>query len=321
MNIWGYERENMIKVIALFVLGLVLICLGGDRLVDAAVAIAKKLGIPEIVVGATIVSLGTTLPEILVSTTAAFHGSTAIAAGNAFGSIICNTALIAGITQTIKPTSKVNVLPLKWRSAFFFLTLLGMITVSNFTGRINQVSGIVLLVLFVLYAYLNIKKSSEEGDEEDTAAEENISVVKQLVILAVCAALLYVGANLLVDNGIAIASALGVPERVIAVTFIALGTSLPELVTSVVSLIKGFANVGLGNIIGANILNMLLVIGIPGAIGGIPMEPSTYRVDMPIALFVMGILLLPTILKKKVSRWQGILLLISYIGYCVFSFL
>lgn len=115
----------MIQTVLLFILGLILICLGGDRLVDAAVAIAKKLGIPEIVVGATIVSLGTTLPEILVSTTAAFDGSAAIAAGNAFGSIICNTALIAGLTQTIRPTKKIEAAAIRWRGIFFFAVLIG----------------------------------------------------------------------------------------------------------------------------------------------------------------------------------------------------
>ena len=116
----------MVKAVILFVVGLILICLGGDRLVDSAVAIAKKLGIPQIVVGATIVSLGTTLPEILVSTTAAFDGSAAIAAGNAFGSIICNTALIAGLTQTIRPTKQVETSSLSWRGIFFFVVVIGL---------------------------------------------------------------------------------------------------------------------------------------------------------------------------------------------------
>ena len=128
------------------------------------------------------------------------------------------------------------------------------------------------------------------------------------------------GANLLVDNGILIAEALGVPERVIAVTFIALGTSLPEFVTSVVSIIKGYGNVGLGNIIGANILNMLLVIGIPAAIAGIPVEQSTIRVDMPLAFCVMAVLLIPILIRKKSSRIQGILLLAIYVAYCAVSF-
>lgn len=312
----------MVQAILLFVAGLILICLGGDRLVDAAVAIAKKLGIPQIVVGATIVSLGTTLPEILVSTTAAFDGSAAIAAGNAFGSIICNTALIAGITQTIRPANKVETAALGWRSAFFFIVLIAMNIYGFIFGVYNRPIGIALLLLFAVYAYLNIKRSSSEGDagEEDADTDE-ISVPRQLLKLVICAALLYVGANLLVDNGIIIAESLGVPERVIAVTFIALGTSLPELVTSVVSLIKGYGNVGLGNIIGANLLNMLLVIGIPAAVAGIPLEKSTVSVDMPLALLVMAVLILPILIRKKSSRVQGIVLLGTYAAYCISSFI
>ena len=313
----------MVNAVLLFVVGLVLICLGGDRLVDAAVAIARKLGIPQIVVGATIVSLGTTLPEILVSTTAAFDGSAAIAAGNAFGSIICNTALIAGLTQTIRPSGKVEFASMAWRSAFFFITLVGMNVYGYVTGAFNRPAGIVLLLLFALYAYLNIRRSSAEGDGEEEAQEggQEVSLPKQLLILVVCAALLYVGANLLVDNGIFIAEAIGVPERVIAVTFIALGTSLPELVTSIMSLIKGYGNVGLGNVIGANILNMLLVIGIPSAIAGIPLENSTVTIDMPLALLVMAVLLVPILIRKKSSRLQGVALLGIYTAYCVVSFL
>ncbi|MBD5395530.1 MAG: calcium/sodium antiporter [Lachnospiraceae bacterium] len=311
----------MVQAVILFMAGLVLICLGGDRLVDAAVAIAKKLGIPQIVVGATIVSLGTTLPEILVSTTAAFSGSAAIAAGNAFGSIICNTALIAGLTQTIRPAKKVEAASIRWRSIFFFSVLIGMNVCGYITGAYDHLSGIVLLLLFAVYAYLNIKRSGQEGEGAEEEKAEDVSVPKQLIILAVCAALLYVGANLLVDNGIFIAEKIGIPERVIAVTFIALGTSLPELVTSIVSLIKGFGNVGLGNIIGANILNMLLVIGIPAAVAGIPLETSTVTVDMPLALLVMAVLFVPILIRKKSSRIQGILLLGIYVTYCITSFM
>lgn len=301
--------------------GLILICLGGDRLVDAAVAIARKLGIPQIVVGATIVSLGTTLPEILVSTTAAFDGSAAIAAGNAFGSIICNTSLIAGLTQTIRPSKKIEASAIRWRGIFFFSVLIAMNLYGYFVGAFNRPGGIVLLLLFCVYAYLNIKRAGSEGEDAKEDKPEEVSVPKQLLILVICAALLYIGAKLLVDNGIYIAKAAGVPERVIAVTFIALGTSLPELVTSIVSLIKGFGNVGLGNIIGANILNMLLVIGIPAAIAGIPLEASTVTVDMPLALLVMSVLLLPILFRKKSSRIQGIALLCIYAVYCITSFL
>ncbi len=311
----------MLVTVALFVLGLVLICLGGDRLVDAAVAIARKIGIPQIVVGATIVSLGTTLPEILVSTTAAFDGSAAIAAGNAFGSIICNTALIAGLTQTIRPTKKVETVPLLWRSGIFFGVILVLEVVGVLRGEYGRLVGCLLLAMFAVYAVLNIVRAGAEGgEEEDSKSSDDGSVVKQFLILAVCALFLYVGANLLVDNGILIAQAIGVPERVIAVTFIALGTSLPELVTSIVSMIKGFSNVGLGNILGANILNLLAVIGIPAAIVGIPLEASTWQMDIPLAILVMAILIVPILFRKKSSRVQGVLLLAIYAAYCVVSF-
>ncbi|MBD5473149.1 MAG: calcium/sodium antiporter [Lachnospiraceae bacterium] len=312
----------MVKAVILFVVGLILICVGGDRLVDAAVAIAKKLGIPQIVVGATIVSLGTTLPEILVSTTAAFDGSAAIAAGNAFGSIICNTALIAGLTQTIRPTKQVETSSLSWRGIFYFVVLIGLNICGFLTGAFGRPIGVVLLLLFIVYACLNVVRASAEGDsEEEKEDTKNISILKQIIVLAVCAACLFVGANLLVDNGILIAEAIGVPERVIAVTFIALGTSLPELMTSVMSLVKGYGNVGLGNVIGANLLNMLLVIGIPSAVAGIPLEQSTVRVDMPLACLVMAILILPILIRKKSSRIQGIALLGIYAVYCIASFI
>ncbi len=311
----------MISTVLLFVLGLVLICIGGDRLVDAAVAIAGKMKIPQIVVGATIVSLGTTLPEILVSTTAAFGGSAAIAAGNSFGSIICNTALIAGISQSIRPAERVGAASLAWRSIFFFLTVGLMEVYGLLRGAYDRPVGILLLAAFVLYACLNVRLSSGEDNEEEADNGEDVSIPKQLLILAVCAALLYAGANLLVDNGILIAQTLGVPERVIAVTFIALGTSLPELVTSLMSLIKGYGNVGLGNVIGANILNLLLVIGIPAAVQGIPLERQTLLVDIPLAIAVMAVLLVPILIRKKSSRVQGITLLGIYLLYCIVSFL
>ncbi len=315
----------MITVLLLFLAGLILICLGGDRLVDASVAIARKMGIPQIVVGATIVSIGTTLPEVLVSTTAAFDGSAAISAGNAFGSIICNTALIAGLAQLLRPSKKVEFDSMAWRSVFFFAVILGMMAYGWFTGKFDRPVGFLLLVLFGVYAGLNIVRSQKEGEvtvETPESLEElkKISVPKNMAVLVVCALMLFLGANLLVDNGIILASFLGVPERVIAVTAIALGTSLPELVTSIMSLVKGYENVGLGNIVGANILNLLLVIGIPAAITGMELEKQTVRVDAPLGAALMAALILPILVRKKGSRIQGLILLLAYAVYCICSF-
>ncbi len=331
--------DSLFWTIVLFLVGLGLICIAGDKFVDAAVAIAKRLKIPEIVVGATIVSLGTTLPEILVSTTAAVGNaqSPEISVGNALGSIICNTALIAGIGQLIRPAKEVKAKSVGWRMIFFlaaavvlFLTVLftpesDFINKSGVTehavGTVIRAVGIALILGFALYAFLSIKLKDSDGVAELDEAEKIIPMWAAILILAVSAAALFVGAKLLVDNGQELALRMGVPERVVAVTFIALGTSLPELVTTVTSSIKGQGDVGLGNIIGANLFNMLLVIGIPSAItGNIVFTAKSQFIDLPLAVLVMVGLIIPMLIRKKGSRVQGALLLLGYIGYCVYSF-
>lgn len=309
--------------VVFFIIGLLLIMLGGDKFVDASITISKKLGIPEIIVGATIVSLGTTLPEVLVSTTAAFSGGTGgdMAVGNAFGSIVCNTALIAAITQLFKPSKHVSLSSIGWRSILFFATYVIVSTIGIFTGKVNNKVGIVLLLLFCLYAFLSIKLSGGEDDGEDNAKAEEGSVIKAVITLVVCAGVLFVGAKFLVNCGASIADKVGVPEAVISVTFIALGTSLPELVTAVSSMIKGYANVSVGNIIGANTLNLLLVIGIPAAAKGIAIsELNSFKITALTGLVVMLLFILPFVVKKKGFRWQGGLLLLIYVAYSVAQF-
>lgn len=311
----------MLVPIILFIAGLIIICVGGDKFVNSAVAVARRLGMSEIVVGATIVSIGTTLPEVLVSTTAAIEGSPAICAGNAFGSIICNTALIAGISQLCRPARQVDPKSFRINAVLFFLFDILAFLLMYFTGNINRLSGLLLLAGFVVYTILSLKSPSSAAEDSSESGEENTSLAKSLVFLAISAAALFIGARLLVNNGIIIAKALGVPERVIAVTFIALGTSLPELVTTITSLIKGYANLGLGNVLGANLLNLLLVIGIPAVITGIPAEHSTTFIDVPLSMLVMLVLVLPMIIRKRGYRLQGVCLLGIYAAYCVYSFL
>ena len=332
--------ESLPWTIVLFVAGLVLICVAGDKFVDAAVAIAKRLKIPMIVVGATIVSLGTTLPEILVSSTAAIGRaqSPEISVGNALGSIICNTALIAGIGQLIRPTKEVKQKSVSWRMLFFVGTIV-LLFVSvlispsqNFidqngdarvaVGTVGRVIGIILILGFCVYAFLSIKLKDSDGEAEIDENEKIMPMWAALLMLAVSAAALFVGANLLVENGKVLAKMMGVEERVIGVTIIALGTSLPELVTTVTSSIKGQGDVGLGNIIGANLFNVLLVLGLPAAItGNIAFTAKALYVDLPLALLVMVGLIVPMLARKKGSRVQGAILLLAYVGYCVYSFI
>ena len=319
---------NMVICVLLFIFGLVLIMVGGDRFVDASIVISRKLGIPQIIVGATIVSLGTTLPEILTSATAAFSGEGDMAIGNAFGSIVCNTALIAAITQLCKPSGGVERSDISWRSILFFVTYGIVSVVGLVTGGIPRWLGWLLILGFCLYAFLSVKMTGTaevkaEGEpEKEPGEKEDGSVLAAVLIMVICAALLFFGSKLLVNGGQVIAAKAGVPSGVIAVTFVALGTSLPELVTAITSLIKGYADVSLGNIIGANTLNLLLVVGIPAAVRGIQIrQMNSFYMTAPTGLLVMLILILPFWFKKRGYRLQGAALIAIYAVYCVMQFM
>lgn len=322
---------SLIVPILLFLLGFVLLILGGDWFVDGAVAIAKKWHIPDLLIGATVVSIGTTLPEVMVSAGAAVAGHSEIAYGNALGSIICNTALISAITITFAPgvTDKKS---LRVPAAFFFIALAFYAGVSYFTGFFSRPVGIALLAIFVVYMGFQIKSalggSSSLDSSESSESSSEMPLWRAVVSLIVGAAAIAVGADLLVDNGTIIATALGVPESVIALTFVALGTSLPELITAITSLKKGHGALSLGNVIGANLFNLVLVSGLsitlrPFAIPASKLVAgmnASLVVDIPVVLGVMLLMTVPALVKGKLYRWQGILLLLIYASYCVFQF-
>ena len=323
--------------IFLFCVGLVLLIKGGDWFVDGSCGIAKRFHIPEILIGATVVSIGTTLPEVMVSATAAVEGSGEIAYGNALGSIICNTSLIAAITIAIKP-AKVNRKPLIIPLIAFFTAAIVYSVVSITTGYFSRPVGIILLCMFAAYMALTIYQAVKKPanqlpdtavEEEEEPTEKASPLWKDILFLILGAALIAVGARLLVDHGTIIAEKLGVPEAVIALTFVALGTSLPELVTAITSLIKGHGALSLGNIIGANLFNLVLVSGVSitlspfaipanNTIAGIN---SSLIVDIPVMLAVMLIMTVPTLIRGKLSRWQGFLMLGIYAGFCAFQFI
>ena len=324
----------MLKAVLLFCLGLACLIKGGDWFVDGATGIAHRFHVPELLIGATVVSIGTTLPEVMVSATAAFQGNSGIAYGNAIGSIICNTALISGLTVAIAP-SIVEKKSLKVPVLFFFGSAILYAGTAYLFGEFFRWSGIVLLLIFCAYMYLLIKQAVAEGKQGKEAQEQSeeegksAPLWKDVVLLVIGAALIAVGARLLVDNGTIIAESLGVPQTVIAVTFVALGTSLPELVTAIVSLAKGHGALSLGNIIGANLFNLVLVSGtaitirpfvIPGEKQIAGMNASLV-VDIPLVFIVMMLLTLPALITGKLKRYQGILLLALYAGYCAFQFI
>ncbi len=315
----------------LFAIGLVLLIFGGDWFVDGAVGIAKKFGIPDLLIGATVVSIGTTLPEVMVSASAAAVGQSATAYGNAIGSIICNTALISAITLTFAPgvTDKKSM---KIPTAFFFAAAVFYSAVAIFTGTFSRTVGIILLTVFAVYIGLQVKSalSSHSNNEPsvDEVESDEATVGKNIFFLVLGAITIAVGANLLVDNCTILAERIGVPESVIALTLVALGTSLPELVTAITSLRKGHGALSLGNIIGANLFNFVFVSGLAVTINPFDLPAAkqiagmnaSVVVDLPVMFAVMLIMTLPGLIKGKLYRWQGISLLCIYAAYCVFQF-
>ena len=313
-----------------FALGLVLLIKGGDWFVDGATGIARRFRLPDIIVGATVVSIGTTLPEVMVSTTGALLGQGAMAYGNAIGSIICNTALIAAISVTCNP-GPVNVKTMKMPVLFFFTSAAVYCLAAYGLGTFPRWLGLVMLTIFVIYLIANVRQGlryPEETAEEAESATAPRSLAMELVLLVIGAALIAYGANLLVEHGTIIAQKLGVPETVIALTFVALGTSLPELITTITSLKKGHASLGIGNVIGANVFNLVLVSGMAVTIApfDVPVgklllgQNASLVLDIPLMLLVMLLLTVPALTKKRLSRWQGITLLCIYTAFCAFQF-
>lgn len=317
----------MLIPVLLFIVGLLFLIKGGDWFVDGASALARRFHLPELLIGATVVSIGTTLPEVMVSTMSALSGHGEIAYGNAIGSVICNAALIAAITIAVRP-GRVDPKTLKTPVAFFFAAAAIYCIAAYVFGRFTRVMGIIMLATFVAYMAVNVLQMKNTPAGEQEASEEEMPLAKTLILLVLGAVLIAVGANLLVDNGTLIAQALGVPESVIALTFVALGTSLPELVTAITSLAKGHSDLSLGNIVGANVFNLVLVSGVSITLAPftIPQSATLFGInsslvlDLPVMLAVMLILTVPALVKGKLNRAQGILLLAIYAAFCAVQF-
>ena len=315
----------MLIPVLLFIVGLLCLIKGGDWFVDGATGIARRFHVPELLIGATVVSIGTTLPEVMVSATSAVSGHGEIAYGNAIGSVICNSALIAAITIAVRP-GKVDPKSLRTPVAFFFVAAAFYAGVAYTTGSFTRPVGLILLAMLVAYIVCNVLAMKNTPEEEEQAEEGPFA--KELGLLAIGAVLIAVGADLLVDNGTLIAQALGVPESVIALTFVALGTSLPELVTAITSLAKGHGALSLGNVIGANVFNLVLVSGMSITVSpfSIPQNSTiagmnaSLVMDIPVMFAVMLLLTVPALIKGKLSRPQGIALLCIYAAFCAVQF-
>ena len=309
----------MIVQIALILVGFVLLIKGADILVDGSSAIAKKLRISEIVIGLTIVSIGTSMPELFVSTTSAIQGASDISIGNVIGSNICNLLLILGISSLINPVKFQKQTKLIENPMSIILTIIFLI-MCNINQDISRIEGIILLVLFIAFLIYTIILGKKSQNEEiiKTSLEEakKVSIVKNIVLIILGIVGLKIGGDLVVDNAKLIATALNVSEKIIGLTIVAIGTSLPELVTSVTAAIKGDSDIAIGNIVGSNIFNMLFIIGLSAVITPITYNIS-YNFDMIILFIAMILMCIFPFIKPKdeMSRTNGLIFTMLYIIY------
>jgi len=321
----NFTGSTPLWIVLLFAAGLVCIIKGGDLFVDAASWIAEASGIPKFIIGATIVSFATTLPEMLVSVFAALEGNADIAVGNAVGSVTANTGLIMCL-------SLVCMTCLMERRQFGVkacLLLAAILSLFGFTrdGRLSVAEGLLVLVIFAGFlAESLISARREQGTElkedEERPAVSGKTVAGNIVKFVLGAAGIVLGAQLLIDNGSAIASLLGVPDAIVAATMIAVGTSLPELVTTLTAIRKKESSLSVGNIIGANIMDLTLILPLCSLILGrpLPVQRQGMLLDIPACLIICAAVLVPALWKGKFQRWMGFLAGGLYIVYLTVMF-
>nr|WP_048143241.1 calcium/sodium antiporter [Methanosarcina horonobensis] len=302
-------------LVFLFLLSLAMISKGSDWFIEAAVAISNKSGIPKMIIGATIVSFATTAPEFAVSATAAYLGHTDVTIGNAVGSVICNTGLILGSIIVIK------AIPMRddtfhIKSGLMLLAGIILIIVSQ-DGSVNRLDGVLLLLVFFAFMF-HASKTQRVIFGDDEAEKQKLKfkdVQKDIAFFILGSLSVVIGSRILVDSGIEIAELIGVPEVIIALTAVAIGTSLPELATAITSLKKGHQELSIGNILGANTMDIAMILGASSQIRVLPVSEQLAGYDFPFMFLISLALIIFGITGKKLERWEGAIILGAYLAY------
>jgi len=313
--------------VVIFLVGLIVLSWSADRFVYGASALAKNIGISPMMIGLTIVAMGSSAPEIVVSAMASANGNMNTAVGNALGSNITNIALVLGITALVKPLVVASTTLKRELPALLVITLIAVAFL--FDGELASYEGLILMGLFVfvlaMMAWLSLQVDKEDPLVAETADEipSNVSTTSALIWIGVGLVLLPLSAHFLVDSAVEIARYFGISDLVIGLTIIAFGTSLPELAASIAGVLKGEDDLALGNIIGSNIFNLLAVLGMPGLIAPGLLDPDVFNRDMWVMLGLTLLLFLfsfDLIGKRIISRTNGALFLASFIGYQIWLF-
>ena len=312
---------NVFVTVVLFLLGLLLIIKGGDWFLDGAVWIAETTGVPRFIIGATIVSLATTLPELTVSVTGVLQGEVDLAVGNAVGSVTANLGLILGISVLCIP-SVVNRKQFNLK-AILMVVGAALLTVLCWSGTLRLLPGLLLFVIFIVYLGNNIVDARSSVQEREALPERRTTSYRQMIMklgmFVIGIAAIVLGSQLLINYGSELALQLGVPSSIIGVTMVAIGTSLPELVTTLTAIAKKEASMSVGNIVGANVIDLTMILPICSAASGgrLTIGSQTTALDLPVCLLLCCVAVLPPLLKGKFYRVQGVLMLAVYAGYVV----
>ena len=301
----------------LLLIGLVMLCFGGNWLVSGGVAIAKKFRISNLVIGMTIVAYGTSTPELAASIAAAGDHS-AIILGNIIGSNIANVGMVIGVAAILAPLAiQKSVLR---KEIPIMLGVTALLVLLSIDGELSQYDGLLLLIglgIFAVYTFRNVLKQREKSKADSDSGKNNI-YLKSIGLIGIGIIVLYIGAILTVDNAVIIATEFGLSEKIIGLTVIAVGTSLPELITSIIAIRKGHTDIGIGNIIGSNIYNILMIMGVGASLGGILITADVY-VDYAI-MIVFSISLLIGLKTHIIKKPMGIILATGYILYLITTF-
>lgn len=307
---------NILIQLLLLAVGFCLLMKGADWFVEGASALADKFGIPQLIIGLTIVAIGTSLPEAAVSISAALKGSAEITIGNVVGSNILNILIILGLTSVIRavPVQKSTV---RYEIPFVILVTVILAALGLPDNTVGRVDGVILWALMAGYLIYLLKMAKKGTEPEELEKGKKLRLWQMLLMVAAGAAMIVLGSDVTVDAATALAKIFGMSERFIGLTIVALGTSLPELVTSVTAAVKGKSDIAIGNIVGSNIFNILFVVGTTAVITPVPYS-ANFTADSVIAIAAAVLLLLCVVKNKRLARAAGILMLAGYAGYFVY---
>lgn len=302
----------MILNILFIVIGIVLALWGADRLTDGAVAVAEKMKMPQIVIGLTIVAMGTSMPEFCVSLISALKGTSDLAVGNIVGSNIFNTLLIVGVSALVAPMSIMKTTVRK--DIPFALVASALLLIMCLDEDISRIDAAILFVMFLIFMYITLRGAKAQGTDVEEKEKKPMATWLSVVWILVGLACLIGGSNLFVDGATAVATKLGVSEAVIGLTIVAGGTSLPELATSVVSARKGNSGIAIGNVLGSNVFNILAILGLTGVISPMTLKGITMT-DLSMMVISIILIWLFSFTKYKIERWEGAILTAVFVGY------